>query len=85
MRHINEGEKMKLGYAFLLLIPGITFGQIMEDFLVDHFKEDMTSFCENGFIKACLDMKESESADQFFFHKGKCYAFAEILNEIQAD
>lgn len=76
----------KLIYIALFAIPAITFAHNVEPFLQsDYHETDVRICCQVGFEEAKKRINEAESADVFFFHKGKVYAYMEIMRIIDED
>jgi plastocyanin domain-containing protein len=88
MRRINQGKKMKFiaTYIGLYLIPAITYGQIMESFLIEGNEIQRIrqhAECEKNYSITC--MGNSDNPDYFFFHKGRVYAYQDIIDFIDAN
>ena len=64
-------------YLWLYFIPAIAFSEIKES--------DFREFIYGAFEEERQLMNSSRSPDEFFFHKGKTYAFMEIMRIIHDD
>jgi hypothetical protein len=51
----------------------------------DYLEKDLRIYCEIALKNSVEAMGFAESADYFFFHKGKCYAYSEILRILDED